>query len=51
MMKNLALMCLKNKKPVKPHQNCPKFNAIPEIMIHKKAHVRCYNCRYFYNHN
>ena len=50
-MKTIVLMCLKNKKPVKSHQNCPKFEAIPEIIIHKKTHIRCYNCKFLYLNN
>ncbi len=44
-MKNV-LMCLKNKKPVKTNQKCPKFDPMPEIMVYKKTHIRCYNCRF-----
>ena len=51
MLKNILLLCLKNKKPVKSHQNCPKFQAIPEIIINKKKQIRCYNCKFLYKDN
>ena len=50
-MKTISLVCLKNKKNVKAYHNCPKFDAIPEIIIHKKTHIRCYNCKYLYNNS
>jgi len=45
-MKSVEQICLKNKKPVKSYQKCSKFDPIPEIIINKKTHIRCYNCKF-----
>ena len=48
-MKSIKFLCIKNRKLVNTHQKCPKFDPIPEILIHKKIHIRCYNCRFLTN--